>query len=133
MKAHRDYWRDNFQIFEPEIVASVSAHPALDKACDMLGIRLVKVAMNLSTMEIDLNALRAAIGPNTIMLYGSAPSYPYGTIDPISELSKIATKYNIGLHVDCCLGGFVLPFAKQLGYNIPGKCVSVIDKNIDPP
>jgi sphinganine-1-phosphate aldolase len=86
----------------------------------MLGIRLVKVAMKLSTMEVDLDAVRSAIGPNTIMLYGSAPSYPYGTIDPISELSKIAKKYNIGLHVDCCLGGFVLPFAKQLGYDIPG-------------
>jgi glutamate/tyrosine decarboxylase-like PLP-dependent enzyme len=119
VKAHRDYWRDNFQIHEPEIIASVSAHPALDKACDILNIRLVKVAMKPSTMEIDLDAVRAAIGPNTIMMYGSAPSYPYGTIDPISGLSRLAKKYNIGLHVDCCLGGFVLPFAKKRGYDIP--------------
>ncbi len=128
VKAHRDYSRDNFQIFEPEIVASVSAHPALDKACDMLGIRLVKVAMK-PTMEIDLDAVRSAIGPNTIMMYGSAPSYPYGTIDPISELSKLEKKYNIGLHVDCCLGGFVLPFAKKMGYNIPG--METIDAKFD--
>ena len=60
-----------------------------------------------------------AIGPNTIMLYASAPSYPHGAIDPISEMSKIAVQYNIGLHVDCCLGGFVLPFAKKMGYSIP--------------
>lgn len=72
-------------------------------------------------MRIDLHAVRRAVGPNTIMLYGSAPSYPYGVIDDIRGLSSIATQYNIGLHVDCCLGGFVLPFAKKMGYSIPGK------------
>ena len=41
-------------------------------------------------------------------------------IDPISALGKIAVAHGIGLHVDCCLGGFILPFAKKLGYNIPG-------------
>lgn len=126
VKAHRDFWRDNFQIFEPEIVASVSAHPALDKACDLLNIRLVKVKMVPETMEIDMAAVKAAIGPNTIMLYGSAPSYPYGVIDNISGLSKLAVRYNIGLHVDCCLGGFVLPFAKKVGYKIPGTPITLL-------
>jgi hypothetical protein len=31
--------------------------------------------------------------------------------------------------VDCCLGGFVLPFAKKLGYSIPGEmrgCVIIM-------
>ena len=23
----------------------------------------------------------------------------------------------MGLHVDCCLGGFILPFAKRMGYS----------------
>ena len=53
------------------------------------------------------------------MLYSSAPTFPQGIIDPISELSKIAVRHGVGLHVDCCLGGFVLPFAKKLGYDIP--------------
>jgi sphinganine-1-phosphate aldolase len=34
-------------------------------------------------------------------------------------------RYNIGLHVDCCLGGFVLPFAKKMGFNIPDFDFSV--------
>jgi sphinganine-1-phosphate aldolase len=62
-----------------------------------------------------------AIGPDTILLYGSAPSFPHGAIDPIRELGRLAVRYRCGLHVDCCLGGFVLPFAKKLGYSIPGR------------
>lgn len=44
------------------------------------------------------------------MILGSAPNYPHGIEDPIEELAKIANKYNIGFHVDGCLGGFVGTF-----------------------
>jgi sphinganine-1-phosphate aldolase len=120
IKAHRDYYRDNFGINNPEMVVGVSAHAAVDKACDMMKIKLIKVALDPVTFKIDLSALRRAIGPNTIMMYSSAPNYPYGTIDDIAGMSKIALQYNIGLHVDCCLGGFILPFAKKLGHAVPG-------------
>jgi glutamate/tyrosine decarboxylase-like PLP-dependent enzyme len=57
--------------------------------------------------------------------YASAPSYPHGAIDPVREMGKIAKQKGIGLHVDCCLGGFVLPFARKLdASNIPGSCYS---------
>eukprot|EP00604_Paraphysomonas_vestita_P001612 CAMPEP_0174822306 /NCGR_PEP_ID=MMETSP1107-20130205/14926_1 /TAXON_ID=36770 /ORGANISM="Paraphysomonas vestita, Strain GFlagA" /LENGTH=365 /DNA_ID=CAMNT_0016040887 /DNA_START=434 /DNA_END=1531 /DNA_ORIENTATION=- len=118
-KTHREYFRTKYDITEPEIIACVSAHAAIDKACGLLGIRLIKVPMDPKTWKIDLNAVRKAISPNTIMLYGSAPQYPQGVIDDIAGLSDIAVQYNIGLHVDCCLGGFILPFARKLGYNIP--------------
>lgn len=55
-----------------------------------------------------------AITKNTILIYASAPSYPHGTIDPIEELARIALRYSLCLHVDACLGGFVLPFARHL-------------------
>lgn len=45
---------------------------------------------------------------------GSAPSYSFGVVDPIAQLGQLAKKNNIGLHVDCCLGGFLLPWFKQL-------------------
>eukprot|EP00286_Rhodomonas_abbreviata_P008968 CAMPEP_0181342754 /NCGR_PEP_ID=MMETSP1101-20121128/31185_1 /TAXON_ID=46948 /ORGANISM="Rhodomonas abbreviata, Strain Caron Lab Isolate" /LENGTH=253 /DNA_ID=CAMNT_0023454265 /DNA_START=60 /DNA_END=818 /DNA_ORIENTATION=- len=112
IKAHRDYWRDNFGITKPEIVVGNSAHAAVDKACDMMGIKLIKVSLDAQTFKINIDALRAAIGPNTIMMYASAPSFPHGAIDPVRQMGQIALKYNIGLHVDCCLGGFFLPFGK---------------------
>ena len=124
-KAHRDYYRDRYGITQPEVVACVSAHAAIDKACDLLGIRLIKVPMDPITFKCDLQAMEWAIGPNTIMLYSSAPQFPQGVIDDISAISALAVKYNVGQHVDCCLGGFILPFAKKLGYDIPGVCVLV--------
>ena len=118
-KAHRDFFRKNYGITEPEIIACVSAHAAIEKACSILSIKLVQVPVDPNTFKVDVQAMKWAIGPNTIMLYSSAPQFPQGVIDPIKELSDIALKYSIGLHVDCCLGGFILPFARKLGYDIP--------------
>eukprot|EP01040_Poterioochromonas_malhamensis_P012895 gene12895-14130_t len=119
IKAHRDYYRSVYNVTEPEMIAGVSAHAAVDKACDMLGIKLIKVDLDSKTFRVNLQSVRKAIGPNTIMMYASAPQYPHGAIDNVKEMSKLAVKYKIGLHVDCCLGGFVLPFAKKLGFKIP--------------
>jgi sphinganine-1-phosphate aldolase len=119
IKTHRDYYRDKYGITEPEMIACTSAHAAVNKGCDLLGVKLIHVPLDTETFEIDLKAVRKAIGPNTIMMYSSACSFPHGVIDPITELSDLAVSNDIGLHVDCCLGGFVLPFAKKLGYDIP--------------
>lgn len=120
IKAHRDYYRENHGISCPEMIACTSAHAAVDKACELLNIRLIKVPMDpQNDYRINVGCVTEAITSNTIMIYSSAPSFPQGTIDPIEQLGNIATYYNVGLHVDCCLGGFVLPFAKKLGYDIP--------------
>lgn len=125
IKAHRDYYLDRFGVKNPELVCGVSAHAAVDKACDMLNIKLIKVALHPTTLRVDLSAARRAITANTIMLYASAPSYPHGAIDDITAMGALAQEYRIGLHVDCCLGGFVLPFAKQLEMNIPGTALAL--------
>jgi sphinganine-1-phosphate aldolase len=126
IKSHRDYYRDVKGITAPELIACTSAHAAVDKACDLLGIKLVHVPMDTSSTRAKGNGRMsgghrmsvdhavAAITANTIMIYSSAPSYPQGVIDDIPTLSDVAQRYGVGLHVDCCLGGFVLPFAKML-------------------
>ncbi|ETI48162.1 hypothetical protein L914_07527 [Phytophthora nicotianae] len=118
-KTHRDYYRHKHGITNPEIIACVTAHAAIDKACEILGIRLIKVPMDPKTLKVDLNAVRWSISANTIMLYSSAPNFPHGMIDDIEALSRLAVQNDVGLHVDCCLGGFVLPFARQLRKDIP--------------
>lgn len=119
IKTHRDFYRDNYGITEPEMIAGLSAHAAVDKACDILKIKLVKVPLDPRTFKVDVGAVKSAIGPNTIMMYASAPGFPHGVIDPIKEMGTLAKKYKIGLHIDCCLGGFFLPFVRKLGYSIP--------------
>lgn len=76
IKAHRDYYCRRHGITRPELVCCVTAHAAVDKACEMLSITLIKVPMCEDTCRISLPAVRRAVGANTIMLYGSAPSFP---------------------------------------------------------
>ncbi|CAN0119796.1 unnamed protein product [Pylaiella littoralis] len=116
-KAHRDFYREQ-GITSPEIVAATTAHAAIDKACSLMDIRLIKVPVDPVTMKADVKATARSMSANTIMVYASAPSFPHGMIDPVEDLAQLATRYGCGLHVDCCLGGFVLPFAKDLGYPV---------------
>jgi glutamate/tyrosine decarboxylase-like PLP-dependent enzyme len=119
VKTHRQWGYREKGITQPELVFPVTAHAAFDKACDILGVKPVKLPVDPVTFKVDPKAVRAAINSNTIMIVGSAPNFPQGTIDDIPALSALAVRYNVGLHVDCCLGGFVLPFARKLGYDIP--------------
>ena len=69
-------------------MACVTAHAAIDKSCDMLGIRLIKIPMDPKTGKLNVSAMSAAIGPNTIMLYASAPNFPQGVIDDIEAVRR---------------------------------------------
>jgi sphinganine-1-phosphate aldolase len=118
MKAYRDQARERRGISEPEIVAAETAHTAFDKAAQYFGIRRVNVPID-SSYRADVAAMRAAVTKNTIALIASAPAYPHGVIDPVEAIAEVAREHRIGLHVDACLGGFVLPFARELGYPVP--------------
>ena len=118
MKSYRDQARAERGITRPEMIIATTAHVAFDKAADFFGIKLIKIPLD-SEYKMDLEKTRNAISRNTIVIVGSAPCFPYGVIDPIEGLSDLAFKHGIGLHVDGCLGGFVLPFAEKLGANVP--------------
>ena len=60
--------------------------------------------------------MEKTIDSNTICIVGSAPDYPYGLIDPIKELNKLALRYNTNFHIDACMGGFLLPFLDEFSY-----------------
>lgn len=79
---------------------------------------MVYVPLN-SNFEVDMKAYRNAINRNTILLVGSAPQYPHGIVDPIEEICSIALQKGLPVHVDACVGGLMLPWAKKAGYPIP--------------
>jgi glutamate/tyrosine decarboxylase-like PLP-dependent enzyme len=118
IKTYRDWARATKGITRPELVAPTSAHPAFDKAAHYFGLKMVRVPVG-PDYRADVAATRKAITRNTVALVGSAPSFPHGVIDPIEELSELARKRGVGFHTDACLGGFVLPWAKRLGYPVP--------------
>ena len=114
IRAHQVYYGRRRGIHHPEIICSSSAHAAVNKASEMFGIRLVVIDCNDGkTFQLKPSLVRKRITSNTIMIYASAPSYPQGVIDPIARLSDLALEFDIGLHVDACLGGFVLAFLKD--------------------
>ena len=117
MKTYRDRARQERDITRPEMVVPVTAHAAFDKASQYFNIKLVHIPVD-ETFRADVNAARKAITRNTVVLVGSAPAFPHGTIDPIAELSELARAHGIGFHMDACLGGFILPWAERLGYPV---------------
>ena len=118
MKTYRDRARQEKGITRPEMVVPVTAHAAFDKASQYFNIKMIHIPVD-ETYRADINAARKAITRNTVVLVGSAPSFPHGMVDPIEELSELARRHGIGFHTDACLGGFVLPWAEKLGYPVP--------------
>jgi glutamate/tyrosine decarboxylase-like PLP-dependent enzyme len=76
-------------------------------------------------LSADVEAMQKAIGPNTIGIFASAPNWPYGQVDPITELGRVAQEKDLWLHVDACVGGYILPFMRELGEEIPPYDFSV--------
>ena len=118
MKTYRDKAREEKGITQPEMIVPVTAHAAFDKASQYFNIKTVHIPVD-ENFRADVNAARRAITRNTIVIAGSAPTFPHGIVDPIEELSELARQHGIGFHTDACLGGFVLPWAEQLGYPVP--------------
>jgi sphinganine-1-phosphate aldolase len=101
-----------------EIILPWSAHPAFDKAAHYLCMKTVRVPLG-SDLRADVPALSAAITPNTVMVVGSAPSWGFGLVDPIADIGKIAEQHGLWMHVDACVGGFLLPFIEEVGIDVP--------------
>jgi glutamate/tyrosine decarboxylase-like PLP-dependent enzyme len=117
--AYRRHAADERGVERPNLVKPETAHPAFNKACELFGVELRTVPVDPSSTTVDPAEIAARIDEQTIAIVGSACNYGYGTIDPIGELGAIAAGAGVGLHVDACLGGFLLPFGEELGLEIP--------------
>jgi glutamate/tyrosine decarboxylase-like PLP-dependent enzyme len=119
VKTARDWARaERPAITTPEMVLPRSAHPAFHKAGHYFGVKPVVTSVG-PDLRADVAATEAAISPNTILVVGSAPSYPHGVVDPIADLARLAQEKGLLCHVDACVGGFMLPFVRKLGYPVP--------------
>ena len=118
VKTARDRARAERGVTRPEMVVPESAHPAFAKACQYLGLERKPVPLR-ADLRADVDAAADLIGAQTALVVGSAPNYPYGTVDPIPELAALAAERGISFHTDSCVGGFMLPFLERLGEPIP--------------
>jgi len=130
MKSAREHARTTRpELFEggrrPAVVLPTTAHAAFHKAADYLELRLILVSADQTTFKADVAAMAAAIDDDTILLVGSSPSYAHGVIDPIEDLAALAAERGLLMHVDACVGGFLLPFFAECGADVPPFDLSV--------
>ena len=120
VKAARELARERRPGLEaPEMVLPITAHAAFHKAADYFGVKAVVTPVDERTQAADPEAMRRAVGPRTILLVGSAPSFAHGVIDPIRDIAAIAAARDLPCHVDACVGGWLLPYFRRLGAELP--------------
>ena len=129
-KTYRDWAKSEKGIYKPNIVALSSVHPAFDKACHYFNINLIKVPVTKNGTNT-FKTIRKYITSNTICVVGSAPSYAHGIIDPINKMSKYCNSIGIGFHIDCCLGGFLVPFLKNKNTTLDFRLSGVTSISLD--
>ena len=120
VKTARDYYRFlRPEITSPEMILPITGHAAFHKAARYFDVTVVPADVDPVTFRADPEAVRRAITENTIMMVGSAPSYAHGVVDPMTELGEIALENDLWLHCDACVGGWLIPFFRRLGADIP--------------
>lgn len=118
VKTYRDRARANRGVRRPEMVLPRTAHVAWLKASEYFGVRIRWLELD-AQLRADVARLDRLINRNTVMVLGSAPQYPHGMIDPIAQMADIAQGRGVALHVDACVGGFILPFMEMNGVELP--------------
>src|SRR3954462_12425137 len=117
--AYREEGREARGIDRPNIVKPETGHVAFDKACHLYGVEMRRAEIDPETTLVRPETVAELIDENTVAIVGSAGNYGYGTIDPIAELGELAMERGVGLHVDGCLGGYLLPFGEEPALPIP--------------
>jgi sphinganine-1-phosphate aldolase len=133
--AARERWRK--KAGEPHGRASIivpdSVHPAFLKAAHLFDLDIVRVPVDPVTFAADPAGTAAAMNARTALVVVSAPSYPYGVVDPVAEIAAIAAEGDVLCHVDACIGGWTLPYIRAaegltpIGLMVPGVTSVSVD------
>ena len=119
VKTARDMARATKGIKTPNMVIPRTGHPAFDRAAEYLNIEVRRVPTTRNDFRADVPEMARRMDGDSIMLLGSAPNYPFGVFDQIGEIAALAQSRGVWMHVDACVGGFLAPFVKKLGHDIP--------------
>jgi glutamate/tyrosine decarboxylase-like PLP-dependent enzyme len=112
-------------IARPRIVLPSTAHAAFHKAAHYFDVEVATVPVVPDTFAADPDAMAAAIDDRTVLVVVSAPSYAHGVIDPVAPVAAAAAARGVRCHVDACIGGWVLPYFRALGAEVPDFDLSV--------
>lgn len=119
VKTAREVFRKAHPGVRPQMILPITAHSAFHKAAHYLDVDVVATTVDPETFRADPAAIREAINERTMLIVASACSYAHGVVDPVREIAKLASERGILCHVDGCMGGFLLPYFKRLGAEVP--------------
>jgi sphinganine-1-phosphate aldolase len=103
------------------MVVPTTVHAAFAKAAHYFGVERIAIDVDPVTRRADVPAMAMAMdahGDRVVLVAASAPSYAHGVVDPIGELAAETSARGLRLHVDPCIGGWVLPWAERLGHAV---------------
>ncbi len=109
-------WRAREKSGKKKVLLPKSAHFSFEKACSLLDMESEYVPLT-DDYKVDLSALEKKIDEETAAVVGIAGTTEHGAIDPIKYIAELTG--DIHLHVDAAFGGFVIPFLKDMGYELP--------------
>jgi len=124
--------RDAAGVERPAMVVPSTIHAAFAKAAHYFGVELVTVPVG-AKHRADVAAMAETIdrlGDRVVLVAASTPSYAHGVIDPIEELAAVTRERGLRLHVDACIGGWVLPWvpdAPAWDFAVPGVTSMSVD------
>ena len=124
MMAARNKARATRTLQRPNIVLPNTAHLTFDRAAEALGVEARRVPVG-AELRADVAAMAARMDAETIALVGAAPNHPFGTFDPIAEIATLAARRGVWMHVDAFVGGFLAPYVRRLGHDVPAFELSV--------
>jgi glutamate/tyrosine decarboxylase-like PLP-dependent enzyme len=103
-------------------------HPAFAKAAHLLGLELVPLPVDGLSLRLTAEAVDSALatyGERVALVVASAPSYAHGVVDDIAGIASAAAAHGVPCHVDACIGGFTLAYARMGGESVPAMDFSV--------
>ena len=120
--AARERWRRAGGTGTPILIAADTVHPAFPKAAHLLGLDLVSVPVDRATGRLTAVAVAEALGrwgERVALVVVSAPSYAHGVVDDVLGIAAAAATRTVPCHVDACIGGFTLAYARAGGESVP--------------
>ena len=121
--AARERWRRLGRIGSPTIVVADTVHPAFHKAAHLLGVDVHSLPVDRRSLRLGAVSVAAALdhlGQRAALVVTSAPSYAHGVIDDVEGVAAESAQRGVPVHVDSCIGGMALAYARRSGEAIPG-------------
>lgn len=102
----------------PEVVVSSTVHFSFTKIFGLLGLTPVVVPVD-DSLRLPAGEVARRIGEHTVAVVATAGSSEFGVVDAVDEIGPVVAGRGVHLHVDAATGGFIIPFARELGHDLP--------------